>query len=42
MECKYRNCKNELTNKRKDAKFCCRKCKVYERTYLRRQEIKEK
>jgi hypothetical protein len=38
MECKYRNCKTELVNKRKDAKFCCRKCKVYERTYLRREE----
>jgi hypothetical protein len=38
MECQYRNCKEELVNKRKDAKYCCRKCKVYERTYLRREE----
>lgn len=36
MECSYRNCKKELINKRKDAKFCCRKCKGYEKTYINR------
>lgn len=38
MECIYRNCKNQLIDKRKDAKYCCRKCKVYERTYKKREE----
>ncbi len=42
MECSYRNCENELIDKRKDAKYCCRKCKVYERTYLRREEVFKK
>jgi hypothetical protein len=40
--CAHRNCETELVNKRKDAKYCCRKCKVYERTYKKREEVFKK
>lgn len=38
MECQYRNCNNQLEDKRKGTKFCCRNCKQMERTYLKRKE----
>lgn len=37
-ECEYRNCKNDITELRIDAKFCCRGCKDMERTYIKRKK----
>ena len=42
MNCTYRNCINKIENKRKDAKFCCMKCKRNEYTYIKREKRKEK
>ena len=36
-ECEYRNCKNDITEKKKEAKFCCRNCKYMEKTYIKRK-----
>lgn len=43
MKCAYRNCQQELNfdEKRRDTKFCDRKCKVNERTYMRREKKKK-
>lgn len=38
-ECNYRRCNNDITEMRKDAKFCCRGCKDMERTYKKRREL---
>lgn len=38
-ECEYRNCNNDITEMRKDAKFCCRNCKDMEQTYTKRKKI---
>lgn len=38
-ECEYRKCKNDITEMRKDAKFCCRNCKDMERTYIKRKKM---
>jgi len=35
--CKYRNCDIDITSMRKDAKFCCRKCKGLEKIYVKRR-----
>ena len=40
--CKYRNCDKDITDMRKNAKYCSRKHKSYERKYVKRQEIKNK
>lgn len=39
--CAYRNCNVDITNKRKDAKYCSRNCKSCERKYKarRREQI---
>ena len=37
MKCNYRNCGKELVDKRSDAKFCNKKCKDNERTYIKRE-----
>lgn len=37
MKCKYKNCKNELVNKRKDAVYCCRSCKSIARKLKKRR-----
>ena len=36
--CSYRNCKNEMDNKRPHAKYCCRACKSMEGAYLTREK----
>jgi hypothetical protein len=35
--CKYRNCDKDISYMRKDAKFCCRNHKSYERLYKLRE-----
>ena len=39
--CNYRNCSNSLDNMRKEAKYCCRNHNFYEKTYIKRDKIKE-
>jgi hypothetical protein len=39
--CEYRNCNEELIDKRKDAKFCCRTHKDCERIYKKREKNKK-
>ena len=44
MECKYRNCKNEITEGRIDKEYCCIQCKRNEKKYrqrLRKRLLKE-
>ncbi len=36
-ECNYRNCNNDITEMRKNAKFCCRSCKDNEKKYIKRE-----
>ena len=36
--CSYRKCDNDITEKKKEAKFCCRNCKNMEKTYIKRKE----
>jgi hypothetical protein len=38
-KCHYRNCNNELVNRRCDAKYCSRNCKDNERKYVKRKQI---
>lgn len=35
--CEYRRCNNDISEMRKDAKFCCRGCKDMEKTYRKRK-----
>lgn len=38
--CAYRNCGKVIPDTmRKDAKYCCRNHKVYEKKYIRRKEV---
>jgi hypothetical protein len=37
-ECTYRNCNKDISEMRKDAKFCSRNCKTCERKYIKRLE----
>lgn len=37
--CAYRNCNVDISEMRKDAKFCSRNCKSCERKYKKRKEI---
>ncbi|MFY8170044.1 MAG: hypothetical protein ACOVK2_02890 [Candidatus Fonsibacter sp.] len=37
--CNFRKCNNDISEKRIDAKFCCRNCKNMERTYVKRKEL---
>ena len=34
--CSYRNCKADISEMRKDAKYCNRSCKCNEKIYIRR------
>jgi hypothetical protein len=36
-ECSYRNCNIDITEMRKDAKFCCVNCRKMEQTYKKRR-----
>lgn len=36
-KCEYRNCGVPLVEKRKGAKYCCRKCKDNEKKYNKRE-----
>jgi len=36
-ECSYRNCNIDITEMRKDAKFCCVSCRKMEQTYRKRR-----
>jgi hypothetical protein len=36
--CGYRNCNNDITDRRANVKFCCRNCKDMERTYVKRRK----
>jgi hypothetical protein len=40
--CKNRNCNVEIINKRQDAAYCSRRCKNYEKTYRKRDELRIK
>jgi len=41
MNCNYRNCGLEIPDtKRIDAKYCNKKCRMNERTYIRREKKK--
>ena len=39
--CSYRNCNNDISNMRTNAKFCCRNHKSYEKLYKLREKIKK-
>lgn len=41
MECKYRNCKNQVTEGRLDKVYCCVKCKRNEKKYRQRENAKK-
>ena len=38
-ECTYRNCNKDISEMRKDAKFCCVNCKTCERKYKKRKKL---
>jgi hypothetical protein len=38
-ECNYRNCNKDISEMRKDAKFCCVNCRKMEQTYRKRKEM---
>jgi hypothetical protein len=40
LKCKYRNCKNEVTEGRLDKEYCCIKCKRNEKKYRQRERKK--
>ena len=42
LKCKYRNCKNEVTEGRLDKVYCCIKCKRNEKKYRQREKKYEK
>lgn len=37
MKCKYRNCKEEITDGRIDKEYCCVQCKRNEKKYRQRE-----
>jgi len=39
-KCNYRNCGIDISNMRKDAKYCSRNCKSCERKYNKREDNK--
>jgi hypothetical protein len=41
-KCNYRNCGRDISNMRKDAKYCSRDCKSCERKYSKREDNKLK
>ena len=40
--CEYRNCNKDISEMRKDAKYCSRNCKTCERKYNKREDNKIK
>lgn len=40
-KCKYRNCNIDISKMRKNAIFCCRKHKMYENIYKKREKNKK-
>lgn len=38
--CNYRRCKNNITSKRKDTKYCCDNCRNIENKYIARENKK--
>jgi hypothetical protein len=38
--CEYRNCNKDISEMRKDAKYCSRNCKTCERKYSKREDNK--
>jgi hypothetical protein len=41
-KCEYRNCNKDISEMRKDAKYCSRNCKTCERKYNKREDNKIK
>ena len=40
-KCGYRNCKKDISEMRRDSKFCCRNHKDYEKIYINREKSKK-
>ena len=38
MECKYRNCIEEIKDRKSNAIYCSKKCRENEKTYIKREK----